>query len=186
LPNKVQDDWVAQRADVVAAQERVAAARASLDFAVAQKRADVTVGSSVDHDPRVSRRGMEVRLSMPLQWNYDYEGEIGRAQAQLAQAESQLVQTQTNARADLQRMLDEYRAATQRETLYSQNIVPRARRVAQQAELAYTKGALSLTDLLDARRTLRSTLIEAAFTRADYAKAQTAWQLRTQDTSASR
>jgi len=36
-----------------------------------------------------------------------------------------------------------------------------------------------LTDLLDARRTLRSTLIEAAFTRAEYAKAHTAWQLRT-------
>ena len=186
LPKQVNDDWVAQRADVVAAQERVAAARASLDFALAQKRADITLGSSVDHDPRVSRRSVEVRLSMPLQWNYDYEGEIGRAQAQLAQAESQLTQTQTSARADLQRMLDEYRAATQREALYSENIVPRARRVAQQAELAYTKGALSLTDLLDARRTLRSTLIEAAFTRADYAKAQTAWQLRTEATSTSR
>jgi cobalt-zinc-cadmium efflux system outer membrane protein len=186
LPDKVSDDWVAQRADVVAAQERVAAARASLDFALAQKRADITLGSSVDHDPRVSRRSVEVRLSMPLQWNYDYEGEIGRAQAQLAQAESQLTQTQTSARADLQRMLDEYRAATQREALYSENIVPRARRVAQQAELAYTKGALSLTDLLDARRTLRSTLIEAAFTRADYAKAQTAWQLRTEASSTSR
>lgn len=186
LPKQVSDDWVAQRADVVAAQERVAAARAALDFALAQKRADVTLGSSVDHDPRVSRRSVEVRLSMPLQWNYDYEGEIGRAQAQLAQAESQLVQTQTSARADLQRMLDEYRAAAQREALYSENIVPRARRVAQQAELAYTKGALSLTDLLDARRTLRSTLIEAAFTRADYAKAQTAWQLRTEATSPTR
>jgi len=186
LPKHVSDDSVTQRADVVAAQERVAAARASLDFALAQKRADVTLGSSLDRDPRVSKRSLEVRLSMPLQWNYDYEGEIGRAQAQLAQAESQLVQTETNARADLQRMLDEYRAATQRETLYSENIVPRARRVAQQAELAYTKGALSLTDLLDARRTLRSTLIEAAFTRADYAKAQTAWQLRTEAQSTTR
>jgi cobalt-zinc-cadmium efflux system outer membrane protein len=36
-----------------------------------------------------------------------------------------------------------------------------------------------LTDLLDARRTLRATLIEAAFTRADYAKAYVAWRLRT-------
>lgn len=184
LPKQVQDEWVAQRADVVAAQERLAAARAALDFALAQKRADVTLGTSVDHDPRVSKRMLEVRLSMPLQWNYDYEGEIGRAQAQLLQAQELLSQTQTNARADLQRMLDEYRAATQRETLYAEKIVPRARRVAQQAELAYTKGALSLTDLLDARRTLRSTLIDAAFTRADYAKAQTAWQLRTEATSA--
>ena len=180
LPDKVSDEAVAMRADVVAAQERVAAARASLDFALAQKRADITLGTSIDHDPRVSNRSVEVRMSMPLQWNYDYEGEVARAQAQLAQSQSQQVATETTARADLQRILDEYRAATQREVLYIQNIVPKARRVAQQAELAYTKGALSLTDLLDARRTLRSTLIEAAYAKADYAKAKTAWQLRTE------
>ena len=80
--------------------------------------------------------------------------------------------------ADFERLLQERNAAQQREALYEQDILPRARRVAEQAELAYTQGASSLTDLLDARRTLRATLIEAAYTRADYAKAHTAWQLR--------
>jgi len=79
----------------------------------------------------------------------------------------------------VQRLLEEFSAALERETLYEQDILPRARKVAEQAERAFTLGASSLTDLLDARRTLRATLIEAAFTRADYAKAHEAWRLRT-------
>jgi len=52
--------------------------------------------------------------------------------------------------------------------------------VAQSAELAYAKGALPLSDLLDARRTLRATALEALAARQDHAKALGAWQLRTQ------
>jgi len=171
--------WVDQRADVVAARERVTAASAALELAQAQKKADVTLGSSLDHDPRVSNRMLELRLSLPLIWGYGYEGEIGRAQAQLAQAQTLFEKTKLEASSDLQRLLQEFSAALERETLYEQDILPRARKVAEQAERAFTLGASSLTDLLDARRTLRATLIEAAFTRADYAKAHEAWRLRT-------
>ena len=59
------------------------------------------------------------------------------------------------------------------------DIVPRASQVASQAEFAYKRGALSLTDLLDARRTLRATQLDALAARADLAKARTALMLRT-------
>jgi cobalt-zinc-cadmium efflux system outer membrane protein len=171
--------WVDQRADVVAARERVTAASAALALAQAQKKADFTLGSSLDHDPRVSNRMLELRLSVPLIWAYGFEGEIGRAQAQLAQAQTLFEKTKLEASADFQRLQEEFAAALERETLYEQDILPRARKVAEQAERAFALGASSLTDLLDARRTLRATLIEAAFTRADYAKAHEAWRLRT-------
>jgi cobalt-zinc-cadmium efflux system outer membrane protein len=45
-------------------------------------------------------------------------------------------------------------------------------------ELAYSKGAMSLTELIDARRTLRSILIEALSARTEHAKAAQAWLLR--------
>jgi outer membrane protein, heavy metal efflux system len=185
LSINVPETWVEQRPDVKAALERVAAAQAALDLAVSQKKADVTVGSSLDHDPRVSRSSLELRFSVPLQWGYGFEGEIGRAQAQLTQAQDVAEKTKQDARAELQRLLEEFRTALQRETLYAQDIVPRARRVAEQAEVAYAKGASSLTDLIDARRTLRSTLIEAAFARADYAKSSVVWGLRTANTHSS-
>lgn len=185
LSNNVPETWVEQRPDVKAALERVAAAQAALELAVSQKKADVTVGSSLDHDPRMSRRSLELRVSMPLQWGYGYEGEIGRSQAQLTQARDVVEKTKQDARAELQRLLEEFRTSLQRETLYAQDIVPRARRVAEQAEVAYAKGASSLTDLIDARRTLRGTLIEAAFARADFAKSSVVWQLRTSNTYSS-
>jgi cobalt-zinc-cadmium efflux system outer membrane protein len=46
------------------------------------------------------------------------------------------------------------------------------------AELAYSRGALPLVDLIDARRTLRTVLLEEVAARADHARAWTAWQLR--------
>ncbi|MEI6718537.1 MAG: TolC family protein, partial [Betaproteobacteria bacterium] len=98
--------WVDQRADVVAARERVTAASAALELAQAQKKADVTLGSSLDHDPRVSNRMLELRLSLPLIWGYGYEGEIGRAQAQLAQAQTLFEKTKLEASSDLQRLLE--------------------------------------------------------------------------------
>ncbi|MEQ1658125.1 MAG: TolC family protein, partial [Hylemonella sp.] len=61
---------------------------------------------------------------------------------------------------------------------YDTEILPRSRRVAEGAELAYRKGALSLTDLLDARRTLRATVLDAVAARSEHAKVQGAWQLR--------
>ena len=61
---------------------------------------------------------------------------------------------------------------------YETTILPRARNVAQLAELAYSKGAMSLTELIDARRTLRTILIEALIARTDHAKASQAWMIR--------
>lgn len=52
-----------------------------------------------------------------------------------------------------------------------------AERVAKAAEFAYTRGALGLMDLLDARRTWRQVQLEAAQARADYAKARAAWRM---------
>jgi outer membrane protein, heavy metal efflux system len=46
------------------------------------------------------------------------------------------------------------------------------------AELAYAKGAMSLTELIDARRTLRAVLLDDVAAKADYARALAAWQLR--------
>lgn len=58
--------------------------------------------------------------------------------------------------------------------------MPRATQVANQAEFAYRRGALSLTDLLDARRTLRTTQLDVLAARTDLAKARTALLLRTE------
>jgi cobalt-zinc-cadmium efflux system outer membrane protein len=171
------------RADMRAAVERVNAAQAALDTAGAQKKADITWGTSLDHYPGTSTRLLELRMQVPLQGifgGYNNDGEIARAQAQLAQARDALEKTRRAAMGEMQRLTQELNGTSTRVRSYEQEILPRARKVADNAELAYSKGALSLSDLLDARRTLRATLLEAIGARADHARAASAWQLRTQ------
>jgi cobalt-zinc-cadmium efflux system outer membrane protein len=171
------------RADVRAGVERVNAAQAALDTAGAQKKADITWGTSLDHYPGTSTRLLELRMQLPLQGifgGYNNDGEIARAQAQLAQARDALEKTRRAAMVEMQRLGQELAGTGLRVRSYEQEILPRARKVADNAELAYSKGALSLSDLLDARRTLRTTLLEAIGARADYARAASTWQMRTQ------
>ncbi len=176
-------DWAAlldNRPEVRAAQARVLAARAQVDLAESQRKADVTVGASVTHYPGVSNRLVEIRAQVPLQFGYNFEGEIGRALAVYSQAQDQLDKTRLVAGAELQRLQAEALSAAQRARAYETDILPRARQVAANSERAFNRGALSIADLLDARRTLNATLLDALEARTDYAKAAGAWQLRTQ------
>lgn len=172
------DELVEARADVRAARTRVQAAQAALDGSSAQKKSDITWGVSYNHYPGTSTALVELRMQMPLQWGYGYEGEIGRAGAQLAQAENALEKTRRLARLELQRLRHEVQSTAARAAAFDTEILPRARQVAERAELAYRKGALSLTDLLDSRRTLRATVLEAVAARSEHARALGGWQLR--------
>jgi len=166
---------------VAAAEARERAARAALDGALALRRNDVTVGASVDHFPGTPTRQLELRLSMPLAGvlgGYGYEGEIARAQAQLAQAGDQLEKTRRAAATETLRLRHDLESAALRAAGYVDDIVPRARQIAANAEFAYSRGALSLADLIDARRTLRNVLIEEIAARAEHARVLAAWQLR--------
>ena len=173
---------VPSRPDVRAAQARVLAARSLVDNASALKTADITIGSSLDHYPGTSTRLLELRAQMPLQGllgGHNFEAEVDRALALLSQTQDALDRARLAGLGELHRQQQELAASAQRVRSVDTDIVPRARRVAELAEIAYAKGALSLTDLLDARRTLRTTLLDAIGARADYARALGAWQLRT-------
>ncbi len=168
------------RPDVLAAQERLAAAQVGIDGVLAQKKSDVTWGFSYDHFPGTSTGLIEFRMQMPLQIGYGFQGETARAHAQREAAEGSLDKVRRTAGLELQGLRAQVQSAQLRSQSYEQDILPRARKVAEQAEFAYLKGALGLNDLLDARRTLRATTLDALTARTDYAKAVTAWRLRTQ------
>ena len=168
------------RADVRAARERIAAAKANLDGAYALRKTDPTIGISFDHYPGTSTRLIELRVQIPLTWGYRYQGEAARAQSDLKQAELTEERVLRDARTELARLQQEAASLAQRTSSFEQDIVPRATQVANQAEFAYRRGALSLTDLLDARRTLRTTQLDVLTARADLAKARTALLLRTE------
>ena len=170
------------RADVQAATARVQASRAALNNALALKQNDITLGTAFDHWPGTATRLLTFRMSVPLQLDalggYSFGGEIARAEAQLAIAEAALERIRHTAYNDGLRLAQELQSSQARATSYSEGIAPEAKRVADQAELAYNKGALSLTDLLEARRTWRATTLEAIAAQTDFEKAQAAWNIR--------
>ena len=170
---------IASRGDVKASRERVAAAMSALDGAYALQKVDPTWGISFDHYPGTSTRLVELRVQIPLTWGYRYQGEAARAQSDLKQAELTEERVLRDARTELLRLQQESLAMERRTASFDKDIVPRATQVANQAEFAYKRGALSLTDLLDARRTLRTTQLDALAAKTDLAKARAALVLRT-------
>ena len=174
-----RETLVAGRADVQAAQARILAARATLDGMLAARRSDMTWGMSVDHFPGTSSRLVELRLQMPLQVGYGQQGEIGRATAQLQQAEDLAARARLTAEADLNQAWLELQASARTLDVHANELLPKARQVLAQAELAYQKGAMPLTDLIDARRSLRAAVLDALAARADHARADGNWRLLT-------
>ncbi|WP_158218956.1 TolC family protein [Roseateles aquatilis] len=166
--------------DVAAADARQGAALAAYDLARAGKHADVTWGVSLDHYPGTSTRLLELRLQMPLQFGYQQQGEIGRAQSQLDQAREQAQQARADAETALRQRWLALSSSRALLRSHEADLLPRARALLAQAELAYRKGASTLTDLIEARRTLRASLMDALAARHDHDVALAQWRLLTQ------
>ncbi|WP_153147874.1 TolC family protein [Dechloromonas sp. H13] len=168
-----------QRPDVAAARLRVAAAEAARDLAKAQKTRDVTLGVQYEHNMQSEPTdSFGFGVSVPLFIWHEYEGEIGRAEADLTAARLLYDRTLAQAVGSADQAGSALRSAEERLRRLETGLLADAERVAQAAELAYSRGAMNLMDLLDARRTLRQVQVEAATARADYAKALAAWRLQ--------
>jgi cobalt-zinc-cadmium efflux system outer membrane protein len=172
---------IPQRPDLDAAQRRVDAAEADRDLARALKKRDLTVGLQYEHNRQsepVNSYGLGV--SLPLFVWHEYEGQIARAETDYAAARLAFEQQQAQVRGQVAQSRSALLAARDRYQRLEGGLLADAERVAKAAEFAYTKGAMGLMDLLDARRTLRQIQGEAAVARADYAKAAADWQLQTE------
>lgn len=174
------DAVIAQRPDIRAAQARVVAAEAARDLARSLKKRDVTVGVQLEHNlQNAPRNSFGFGVSVPLFVRYEYEGEIARAEADLQLAREQLERLVAQALGDADQARSQLAASAERRQRLETELLPDAERVARSAEFAYSKGAMGLGDLLDARRVWRQVQLDAAQTRADYAKARAAWHMLT-------
>ena len=105
-----------------------------------------------------------VSISVPLNGPNHYRGEVQRAEADYDAALLERNQLRAQARLQLLQVQQQLSAATQRLGQYEQQLRPSARQALDGMELAYRRGAATLTDLLDARRSWReadSDLIDA-------------------------
>jgi len=170
------ETMLARRADVRAAQSRVELADARRGQARALRTRDISVGVQYEHYPPDARNTVGLGVSFPLFANYQYQGEIQRAESDYSAALEDLERVRAQALTEISKTRSDLDAALERVERYRGELLAKAEKAAAAAEFAYSRGALGLLDLLDARRTLKAVQIEAAGVRADHAKALAAWQ----------
>lgn len=171
---------LSQRADIVAARARMQAAERQRELARSLRTRDVVAGVQYERFPGdVSNNSYGVSLSIPLFTSYYYQGEIRRAEVELQAAEENLERTRALALADVQRTVSQLGAAAERVRRFREGLLAAAEKAADGAEFAYTRGAIGVMDLLDARRQLYATRLEAVAAQADYARALAAWRAAT-------
>ncbi|MBZ0105973.1 MAG: TolC family protein [Sulfuricella denitrificans] len=173
------ESLLAQRPDVRAAQARVEMANARRAQARALLKRDVSVGVQYEHYPPDARNTVGVGVSFPLMANYQYQGEIQRAESDYGAALEAQEQVRAQALTEIRTTRSDLDAAADRLQRYRSDILAKAGKSAAAAEFAYSRGAISLLDLLDARRTLKAVQLEAASASYDYARALAAWTLFT-------
>uniref|UniRef100_UPI0005B8366E TolC family protein n=1 Tax=Azohydromonas australica TaxID=364039 RepID=UPI0005B8366E len=167
---------------VVAAQSRLQAAERARELARAQATRDVSVGVQLDRYPvtptNSSGTGNTVSLfaSVPLLVNHAYQGEIARAEADVDSAAEALRRARTEAAGEAARAQSQWQGALARRRLVMEELLPAAERVAAGAELAFSRGASGVLEVLDARRALRAAQIERISAEAELAQAAAALQ----------
>jgi len=184
----VDPDVLQRRPDVTAAEARLAAAAASRDLARAGRVPDVTVGAQAEHYPQSPTNSYGdgnsygVFISIPLFVRHSNGGEARRAEVDYYAALDDRNRILLEAQNDIERLRSQLEAA--RATLQQMQtaVLPAAESVANSAEFAYTKGATGVLDLLDARRALRQTRVDAVEAQGNYAKALAAYRTALQAT----
>jgi len=193
---RLADDWpeirfdtlampeflIDRRADVAAAQSRLAATLSARKLALASRTRDVLVGLQYEHYPasaanlQGSGNSFGVSVQIPLFVRHQFEGEIRAAEAAVDAARANLDKTRELARAELMGSWEGARLAYGRIKRYDDSLLAAAKKSADAAEFAFSHGALGVMDVLDARRTYRAIQIDALTARADFAKSLVAWQ----------
>ncbi len=167
------DAQVDARPDVLSALRAVEAADRAVELSRAQRRRDLTWSVLAERDRGSDTGGTTVGLgvAVPLLWGNDYRGDLRKAEADSDAARVRLDQVRAAAHSDILRAGADLNAALAKWDRYEGGLVQSAQRTAEAAEYAYSRGAMGLMDVLDARRTLHAVQVEALEARAAVVRA---------------
>jgi cobalt-zinc-cadmium efflux system outer membrane protein len=168
---------IEERPDVVAARERAAAADRLRELARAQRTRDVVVGAQYERFPgSLPVNSIGFGVAIPIFTGYDFGGDIQKAEVERYAALDALARARAIAGNELRRAAGDLDAAADRVQRFDGSLLAAANRSAEASEFAFRRGAISVLEVLDARRTLRAVRLEALAARNDYAKALAAWR----------
>jgi cobalt-zinc-cadmium efflux system outer membrane protein len=148
------------------------------DLARAQRTRDVTIGAQYERwiPGGVPTNSVGIGISVPLFTGYDFSGDIQKAEVDRYAAMDALARSRAVALNELRRAAGDLNASAERIERFDGSLLAAANQSAQATEFAFSRGAISVLEVLDARRTLRAVRLEALAARTDHAKALAAWR----------
>lgn len=178
-------DIINQRPDVRASAARLQASDSAFQYANALRVRDVSIGMQYEHYPQpgdaAAGNGSSIGFSVqfPLFVRNYYQGEILAADVDRAAAEENLKRSRTLAEHDIAGARSALMNAAERVRRNRDELLKAAEKAARSAEFAYRNGAIGVMDVLDARRTLKATRLDALAAQAEFSKAMAAWSAAT-------
>ncbi|MBN8773904.1 MAG: TolC family protein [Thiobacillus sp.] len=154
----------------------MAAADQAIDLARAQRVRDVTVGAQFERnnqDPGSNLIG--VGVSVPLFTGYDFRGELRQAYVARESAQDELERVKAAAAADFNQSTFEAGRLSERARHLRDEALPAARKASAAVQFAFSQGAASTLDVIDARRSLYAVETDTVNALDDAAKARAAW-----------
>ncbi len=148
------------RPDLQGDKKRAEQADKALILARKLKYPDVTVSSGYARDPsNTVLDSYFVGVSIPIPLFYQYKGEENAAAVSLSQMRIAAQQTELGVRSDVVSAFATWKSADKVVQRYQDGLLDRTRKIRDRAELAYTKGATSILDYIDAQRTYKTVML---------------------------
>ena len=148
-----------QRPDLLADKQRAEQADKELELARRLKYPDVTVTAGYARDPSNNALNSGfVGLSVPLPLFYQYKGESDKAAVNLNQSRLAAEQTELAIRNDVVSAIATWNSADKILQRFKEGLLEDALAVRDSSELAYSKGATSVLDFIEAQRSYKNVM----------------------------
>jgi outer membrane protein, heavy metal efflux system len=148
-----------QRPDLQGDKLRAEQADRELELARRLKYPDVTVTAGYARDPSNNALNSGfVGVSVPLPLFYQYKGEADKAAVNLNQSRLAAEQTELGIRKEVISALAAWNSADKIVQRFKDGLLDDARTVRDSSELAYSKGATSVLDFIEAQRSYKSVM----------------------------
>jgi outer membrane protein, heavy metal efflux system len=153
--DELQAKALQNRPDLRAAQQGVSSANSQYALAKANGKQDVTVGGNYSHTSGIN--AATVSMSIPLPIFDRNQGEIARTRYAISQAQYGLKGTSGQVMTDVRDAFESLQNSDRVVKLYRSGYLEISKKNRDISEYAYSRGATSLLDFLDAERSYRST-----------------------------
>lgn len=172
IPEELAQLALARRPDYLLNKQSQATSRADLRLQLANGQVDFVVGSEYTYQRAwgVGGSSVGVSFSIPLKLYNKNQGEIARAQREIASAEARAAALARTIRTEIDKALQQYGVTGRLLASMQRDMLARARTVRDTTEYSYRRGEASLIEFLDAQRAFNEAMESFNLTRANYAR----------------